>query len=154
MPSNFFLFFFPFISISIPGINAEKQRHVICLNEKNQLQDYEYDADEGEWIAGKLHDLKLTAHPKTTISTTYGKNAGHVYFQTPAGKIQEVVLHADGKWKPSAASSPYQPDFGARLASAILQETAHVFYTHPDHSIHKIVVKGDEWKGEKIPPLL
>lgn len=130
------------------GKNIYLQRHVICLNAKNQLQDYEYDADEGEWLAGNLHKLQLTAHPKTTISATYGNWAGRLYFQNPSGKIQEVV-HRHGKWKPSNGYSAHQLEFGAYLASAVVQDTAHVFYTHPDHSIHQVIVKeGDEWHGK------
>lgn len=122
---------------------------MVCLNGKNQLQNYEYDADEGEWVAGNLDKLHLAVHPKTTISATYGNNAGHIYFQNPSGKIQEVV-YRDGNWKASNVISANQLEFGALLASAIVQDKAHVFYTHPDHSIHQVIVKGDESHGKSV----
>lgn len=127
-----------------------KQRHVICLNENNELQNYEYDPDEGEWEAGTLDQLHIAAHPKTAISATYGDNAGHVYFQSPAGKVQEV-FYRDGNWKAGNAPSGIRLEFGARLASAFVKDTAFVFYTHPDHSIHQISVKGNEWHGKNTP---
>jgi hypothetical protein len=123
---------------------------VICLDEGNFLQDYQYDEELGEWDRGQLSILKKKAHPDTKIATTYENGKRRVYFQNEASEIQEVQADKDGIWKVSQAFPNAKPVNGAGLAACTVADSVRVFYVNQDDTIHQIIIKGEEWTGKAL----
>lgn len=124
------------------------KRVVVCLNAGNYLQNFVYDQDEGEWVAGQLAILKAESHPESKLTASYGGGKRYVFFQNPSAEIQEILANEDGIWKPSRTFSTSKPALGASLAAVILKDGVHVFYSHTDKSIHQVSLQGGKSTGK------
>lgn len=119
---------------------SEDNRTVFCLDNANYLQDYQFNAEEGEWMPGQLSLLKIAAHPSSRIAVD-GKR---LYFQTPSVWLQEVLVGEDGLWKLSEPL-PAKPVVGTSLAAIAVPDGAYAFYTHQDNSIHQAAFRNGGW---------
>jgi len=127
-----------------------EKRITICLDEGNFLQDYQYDEDLGEWVAGQLNILKAKAHSDTKIAVTYKDGKCHVYFQNEASEIQEVQTDKDGIWRVSQAFPISKPVDG-EFAACTVANSIRVFYVNQDNSIYQIIIEDGKWTGELVP---